>query len=83
LKRKVSIYNEENEMTESVSLTVTGMKCGGCEANVSGKLKAIDGVLSVNASSKDQKVDVEYDDGKTSLDVIIDAITGAGFTVET
>ena len=70
-------------MTESVSLSVTGMKCGGCEANVTGKLKTIDGVLSVSASSKDKQVDVEFDAGKTSLEAIIDAITDAGFTVET
>ncbi len=70
-------------MTESVSLTVTGMKCGGCEANVTGKLQAIDGVLSVNASSKDNEVNVEFDAGKTSLDVITDAIAEAGFIVET
>lgn len=70
-------------MTESVSLTVIGMKCGGCEANVTGKLKAIDGVLSVNASSKNNEVDVEFDAEKTNLDVITDTIIDAGFTVET
>lgn len=70
-------------MTESVSLTVTGMKCGGCEANVTNKLEAIDGVLSVNASSKNKEVEVEFDAGKTSLDVITNAIIDAGFTVET
>jgi copper chaperone len=69
-------------MTESVSLTVTGMKCGGCETNVTNKLKAIDGVLSVNASSKDKEVNVEFDAEKTSLDAITEAITEAGFTVE-
>ncbi|MDP1773127.1 MAG: heavy-metal-associated domain-containing protein [Methylobacter sp.] len=70
-------------MTESVSLTVIGMKCGGCETNVTAKLKAIEGVLSVSASSKDKEVDVEFDAGKTSLDAITDAIIEAGFTVET
>jgi len=70
-------------MTESVSLTVTGMKCGGCETNVTGKLQAIDGVLSVKASSKDNEVNVEFDAEKTSLDVITDVITEAGFSVET
>lgn len=73
----------ERKMTESVSLSVIGMKCGGCEANVTGKLKAIDGVLSVSASSKNKEVDVEFDAGKTSLEAIIDAIIEAGFTVET
>jgi copper chaperone len=70
-------------MTEFVSLTVVGMKCGGCETNVTTKLKAIDGVLSVNASSKDKEVSVEFDAEKTSLDVITGAIIDAGFTVET
>ncbi|TRX02599.1 heavy-metal-associated domain-containing protein [Candidatus Methylobacter oryzae] len=70
-------------MTESVLLNVTGMKCGGCEANVTNKLKEIDGVLSVNASSKNKEVEVEFDAEKTSLDEITEAITGAGFTVET
>ncbi len=59
------------------------MKCGGCETNVTNKLKAVDGVLSVNASSKNKEVDVEFDTEKTSLDVITDAIIDAGFTVET
>jgi copper chaperone len=57
-------------MIETVSLTVTGMKCGGCESNVTDKLKAIDGVLSVNASYKDNEVNVEFDADKTSLDAI-------------
>jgi len=69
-------------MTESVSLTVTGMKCGGCEANVTSKLEAIDGVLSVQASSKDKEVNVEFDAEKTSLDAITKAVANAGFTVE-
>lgn len=70
-------------MTESVLLTVIGMKCGGCEANVTTKLKAIDGVLSVSASSKDNQVNVEFDTEKTAPDDIIAAISDAGFSVET
>ncbi|TAN68325.1 MAG: copper chaperone [Methylobacter sp.] len=70
-------------MIESVSLTVTGMKCGGCEANVTSKLNAIDGVVSAKASNKDNQVDVEFDTEKTSLDAIADIIHDAGFTVET
>ena len=69
-------------MIESVVLNVTGMKCGGCESNVTDKLTAIDGVLSVMASSKDKEVRVEFDADKTNLDVIEDVITEAGFTVE-
>lgn len=69
-------------MTESVLLTVTGMKCGGCENNLTAKLTAIDGVLSVNASSKDNRVSVEFEGEKTSLDVIAAAIIDAGFSID-
>jgi copper chaperone len=69
-------------MTESITLAVSGMKCGGCEANVSSKLNTIDGVLMVKASSKDNEVKVEFDDKKTGLNEIKMAITEAGYTVE-
>jgi copper chaperone len=59
------------------------MKCGGCETNVTDKLKAIDGVLSVNASFQNKEVNVKFDTEKTTLDVITGAIIDAGFTVET
>ncbi len=69
-------------MSESASITVTGMKCGGCENTVTTKLTALDGVLSVKASHQDKRVDVEYDPTQIDLDDIEDAITEAGFTVE-
>ena len=68
-------------MIESVVLAVTGMKCGGCETNVTAKLEAIKGVLSVKASHKDNEVSIEFDAEQTTLDAIKEAITGAGFTV--
>ncbi len=69
-------------MTESVSLTVTGMKCGGCEANVTGKIKEIEGIISVSANHKDNLVELEFDENKTALDTIKQVIADAGFTIE-
>ncbi|MGZ4958045.1 MAG: heavy-metal-associated domain-containing protein [Methylomonas sp.] len=69
-------------MSESASITVTGMKCGGCENTVTTKLTALSGVLSVKASHADKRVDVEFDPSQVDLDDIEDAITDAGFTVE-
>jgi copper chaperone len=68
-------------MTESASLTVTGMKCGGCENNVTTKLKSMAGIISATASSKDKLVNVEFDSQKIDLKAIADAITDAGYTV--
>ena len=69
-------------MSELVSLAVTGMKCGGCETNVKTKLNEVDGVISVEAMSKENKVDVEFDADKISVEAISSAITDAGFVVE-
>ena len=69
-------------MTESVSLTVTGMKCGGCENNVTTKLLALAGVVSAKASHQAKLVDIEYDPLQTDLDEIEDAISAAGFIVK-
>lgn len=69
-------------MTQASVITVTGMKCGGCENNIKDKLQAIDGVSSVTASFKDNQVTVEFDPEKVNLEVIQNTITEAGFTVE-
>ncbi len=69
-------------MSESVSLEVTGMKCGGCETTVKKKLNAMEGVISVEAMNKENKVDVEFDSDKTNVEAISAAITEAGFKVE-
>ena len=69
-------------MTESVSLAVSGMKCGGCESNVKTKLSTVNGVISVEVSSKENKVDVEFDAEKTSVEAISQAIIDAGYVVE-
>ncbi len=68
-------------MIESIVLTVTGMKCGGCEANVTTKLTALNGVVAVAASSKNQHVSIEFDADSVSLDSVKQVITAAGFTV--
>lgn len=69
-------------MSESVSIKVTGMKCGGCETNVSEKLMALKGVSSVSAKHKENLVTVEFDQELIDLDIIEDTISDAGFTVE-
>lgn len=69
-------------MSETVSINVTGMKCGGCENTINTAVGAIDGVLSVKASHADAKVEVEFEPDKTNLEQIEDTIIDAGFSVD-
>lgn len=68
-------------MTQTLSLNVTGMKCGGCETTVKTELQKLDGVVCVQASFKENKVDVEFDADKTGESAIRQVITAAGFSV--
>ncbi len=69
-------------MSESISLTVTGMKCGGCENNAKSALNALDGIISVEASSKENRVDVEFEPEKADVELISETITKTGYKVE-
>ncbi len=69
-------------MSETVTINVTGMKCGGCESNISNKLQAMAGVLTVEAKHKENTVTVQYDAAQTDVDAIEDEIIAAGFKVQ-
>ncbi|MDD4914285.1 MAG: heavy-metal-associated domain-containing protein [Methylococcales bacterium] len=69
-------------MSQSISLAVSGMKCGGCENTVASRLSELPGIISVKVSHQDKQVDVEFDPALTDVDQIEDTIIEAGFTVE-
>lgn len=69
-------------MAQFLSLTVTGMKCGGCETNIKTRLEALPGVLSVVARHKEKMVELTFEPEKIDENTIIDVISDAGFKVE-
>ncbi|MFM8340748.1 MAG: heavy-metal-associated domain-containing protein [Methylomonas sp.] len=69
-------------MSETIVLNVTGMKCGGCESSLTNKLSVLEGVLSVQASHQQKRVEVVYEPSQIDADEIEDAIIDAGFKVE-
>ena len=68
-------------MTENVKLRVTGMTCGGCENAIKLTLHQLEGVASIAASFKDERVEVNYDSEKISRDKITRAIEDLGYQV--
>ena len=62
-------------------LNVNGMTCHSCEMMIKEELEELDGVISVLASSKDNKVIVDYNESKINLDKIKEVITEEGYKV--
>ena len=64
---------------ERFEFNVTGMKCGGCEANLTSAVSSLRGVKSVEASAINGTV-VVLAKGQTAHS-IAESISGAGFNV--
>ena len=68
-------------MTEQLTLTVTGMTCGGCENAVKRVLSMVEGVSNVTASHNDNRVTLDLDTSTTNREAVAKAIERAGYRV--
>jgi len=66
----------------SVEIHTSGMTCTGCESTIKNKVKKINGVKEVIADFKTNTVKAIYDDRRTNAEEIKDAISSAGYKVE-
>ena len=67
---------------EKVTLNVEGMSCGHCVKAVEGSVGALNGVSTVKVDLENKKVDVEFDQGEVTLDVIKETIDDQGYEVK-
>lgn len=68
-------------MTREIELTVEGMHCTGCEANLRFALSSLGGVERAKANYREKRVEVAYDPSVTSEDEVRRAIEEIGYTV--
>ena len=67
---------------KSVEIQCSGMTCTGCENTIKSKVKKVDGVKEVMADHNTNVVKASFDPAKTNTDAIKEAITAAGYKVE-
>ena len=60
-------------------LTVTGMTCASCSARVERVVGKLDGVSSASVNLATEKLRLEYDEGKTTVDQVRKAVENAGY----
>lgn len=70
------------EKTETVRITVTGMRCAHCKAAVETALKAVRGVRKAIADPQGGFAEITYVPAKTSPEELAEAIRGAGFEAD-
>ncbi|MCB9776941.1 MAG: heavy-metal-associated domain-containing protein [Alphaproteobacteria bacterium] len=68
-------------MSQTLTLPVTGMTCGGCEASVQRALSRVEGVVEVRADHVAQRVDLVLSSPVPSRERLVAAVEAAGFDV--
>ena len=68
-------------MEDQLTLTVTGMTCGGCEKAVTRALTGLPGVSNVSASHRDNRVTLTYDPSRVDIGAITKRVQDAGYVV--
>ena len=69
----------ENQTNKTAIIAVEGMTCAGCEPHINETLKALNGVLSSEASYQNKNVKVVYNPKQISLEQIKKAIDEIGY----
>jgi len=63
----------------TVTLSVPSMNCAACPVTVRKALERVDGVEKVSVSYDPKEAVVTFDDGKTSVERLLEATTNAGY----
>ena len=71
-------YSRDNSKTETIKLN--SIVCDQCVDRLNKVIGSIDGVSNVEISLTEKQAVVSFDDSKTSLDKIENAITSAGYS---
>lgn len=64
-----------------VTLPITGMSCVNCSANIQKTLEPMSGVTKVEVNFAAEQTTLAYDPSLTNLNLILEKITGLGFSV--
>lgn len=67
--------------TQTITLNIEGMTCGGCVKSVTNALNQVAGVQSVDVSLDDKNAKISFDDSQTQERNLKEAIEDAGFDV--
>lgn len=65
--------------TAELTVTISGMHCGGCATGITAMLRRTEGVLKAEVSYEERRAVVAYDPAKTSPEKIVEAIEKMGY----
>ena len=72
----------EQDMGQTIELTVWGMTCNRCENRIKNALSDMDGIISVSADFRTDTVIIEHDsEYELDIEAVKSVITAMGFNI--
>ena len=71
----------DNSTFQTVELNIKGMSCEACEVHVNHEVNKLAGIIKSETSYKKNNAIVQFDNSKTKVESIIDAVNSTGYEV--
>ena len=68
--------------TQTLTLNIDGMTCGGCVKSVTNAVNQVAGVQNCEVSLEQSQAVIQFDDGVTSETALKEAIEDAGYDIK-
>ena len=78
-EKQIIIVDQSN--IRKIEFTISGMTCASCGEHVNNEVNKLSGIISSEASYESRNAMVKFDDSKTNIDEIENAINGTGYVV--
>lgn len=65
-----------------VRLKIDGMHCASCSLNIDFDLEDLDGVISSKTSYAKQETEVEFDEEKVDVELIVKTVLNTGYVAK-
>ena len=78
-EKQIIVVDKSN--IQKVEFTISGMTCASCEKHINHEVNKLTGIINSNASSKNGKAIIEFDNSKTNSAKIEKAINLTGYSV--
>ena len=70
---------QESIALKKVSIKIKGMSCTSCASSIEGKLRKMQGIISVSVNFATEKAQIEYDPNTLAFEAIVSVITELGY----
>ena len=78
-EKQIIIVDQSN--IRKIEFTISGMTCASCGEHVNSEVNKLSGIISSEASYENRNAVVKFDDSKTNIDEIENAINATGYLV--